>query len=107
MLNLNSGGSSKWISRMVFVIFCLTLLPSVLLGQANVGAGSIRGNVIDEKGEAVAGATLTITNQATSGVAHAESSSTGIYSSGALQPGIYTVQVEAKGFEAAHSSVEV
>lgn len=107
MLNLNSGGSSKRISRKVFVISCLTLLPSMVLGQASVGAGSIRGSVADEKGGAVAGATLTITNQATSGVAHAETSSTGIFSSGALQPGVYTVQVEAKGFEAAHSSVEV
>ena len=107
MLNLNCGAPSKWMSRMVFVISCLTLLPSVLLGQAPVGTGSIRGDVNDEKGEAVAGAKLTITNQSTSGIVQSETSATGIYSSGALQPGTYTVQVTAKGFEPAQVSAQV
>lgn len=107
MLNLNSGAPRNGISRMVFMISSLILLPSMLLAQAPIGTGSIRGSVSDEKGAAVAGAKLTFTNQATSGVVQWASSSTGIYSSGPLQPGTYTVQVAAKGFEPAEGSAQV
>lgn len=107
MLNLNSGASSNWIGRMIFVISCLTLLPGMLLAQAPAGTGSIRGTVSDDKGAAVAGAKVTITNQATAGAVQWETSATGLYSSGPLQPGTYVVQAEAKGFEPAHSSAQV
>lgn len=107
MLNLNTGGASYWISRTVLVISCLTLLPCMLQAQAPAGTGSIRGTVSDEKGAVIAGAKVTITNQATAAIVRWQSSATGIYSSGPLQPGAYRVLVEAKGFQPAQASAQV
>jgi hypothetical protein len=77
------------------------LATAVAPGQATSGTGSIRGIVSDPTGAGLAGAKVILTNKATAGVVERTTSSSGSYSSGPLQPGDYTLRVEAKGFQAA------
>lgn len=108
MLNLNSGTRGRRLCRMAFMAFFMTLLSSgVLLGQATVSTGSIRGTVTDPAGAAVSAAKVTVQNKSTAGVVEWKTSSEGIYSSGPLQAGSYTVRIEAKGFKTAEIPVSV
>ena len=79
----------------------LMLMSSRLLLAQSVGTGSIQGTVTDQSGAVFGGAKVTITNKATRSAIQLTSSSAGTYSSGPLQPGDYTVRVEAKGFKTA------
>ncbi len=98
--------SRSWrLGRPLGVLLSAMLLCFAALGQSTVGTGAIRGSVTDSTDAAVPGAKVTITNKATSGVVRVATSSTGMYSSGPLLPGRYSVRVEAKGFKTAEVSV--
>jgi hypothetical protein len=100
MLNFSSPALGRLLGRLALVSFCLTLVSStLLLAQSTVGTGSILGLVSDPTGAVVGGAKVTITNKATAAVIQLTSSSSGTYTSGPIQPGDYTVRVEAKGFK--------
>ena len=72
----------------------------MLLGQSTESTSAIRGSVSDQAGAGLAGATVIITNKATARVIRVVTSDTGRdFSSGPLQPGDYTVRVQAKGFK--------
>src|SRR5579864_972496 len=92
------SSSQRWVS-------VLTLLLVVNLGVAlqvfaqSTGTGSIQGTVTDQADAAKAGVQITITNQSTGAASHVMTSSAGVYSSGPIQPGNYTVRVESKGFK--------
>lgn len=88
------------------LIVAAFLVVSLLPAQT-VGTGSIVGMVTDPKGSAIAGAKVEITNNVSAGRIHVTSSSEGWYSSGPIQPGNYSVRVEAKGFNAAHLALAV
>ncbi len=60
---------------------------------------SIQGTVTDPSGAVVPGASVTVTNQATSVARTSKTSGSGFYSVTALPPGTYTVEVQAPGFE--------
>jgi hypothetical protein len=69
------------------------LLPS------QIRTGTITGRVTDSQGAAVPGAAVTATKAAT-GVARVfQSNETGNYSAPFLDPGLYVIEVEAKGFK--------
>jgi hypothetical protein len=90
------------------VASCVFLFFSVgMLAQSTPGTGAIRGVVTDQTGAAVAGASISITNNATGGKFVTSTSSSGDYSSGPLLPGYYTVQVTAKGFNPAELDAAV
>jgi len=61
--------------------------------------GRIIGNVHDQTGAAVAGATLTITDVQRGTVRSANTDGSGGYVVSNLQPGLYSVRAEAKGFK--------
>jgi hypothetical protein len=63
--------------------------------------------VSDPSGAVVVGAKTAITNIATGQVVNFTTNSSGAYNSGALVPGNYRVQVSAKGFSSAETSVTV
>jgi hypothetical protein len=63
------------------------------------GEGTITGTVTDTTGAVIADATLTATAIATNTSATRTTSKDGLYSIAPLEPGIYTVTVEAKGFK--------
>jgi Carboxypeptidase regulatory-like domain/TonB dependent receptor-like, beta-barrel len=75
--------------------------------QTTVSTGSIQGTVTDQTGAVVPGAKVTITGKATGRVISTGTSSAGIYSSGALIPGEYTVRVVAQGFRTASLNLTV
>src|SRR5579863_1393393 len=83
-----------------FFFFCLSILllaASPLRGQASYQA-QIRGLVSDQSGALVAGATVTITNDATSISQVAHTDEHGQYFFVGLRPDVYTLKVESKGF---------
>jgi hypothetical protein len=84
----------------------MMLLSSTLLGQTTVSNGSIAGTVTDSSGAVVAGAKVTMTGP-TGQVVHTTTNGSGLYSSGVLIPGVYSVRIEAKGFKAAQLSLDV
>ena len=84
---------------------CLSIgafLISVLAGPAPVSAqvlyGSIVGNVVDETGSAVPGATVTISAGGTGASREVVSDATGAFRFLTVQPGTYTVTVKVDGF---------
>ena len=87
-------------------ILCL-FGSSLLLAQTTISTGSINGTVTDPSGAVVSGAKVTITNKATGRAITATTSSSGLYASGALTPGDYTIRVQASGFKAAELTVTV
>jgi len=103
-MNLNSRTPGKRRSLLAWVIFGANLLQStLLLAQSTPGTAGIRGLVTDQNSAAVAGAAVKITNKTIGAVVQVATSSDGIYSSGPLVPGDYTVRIEAKGFRTAET----
>jgi len=69
---------------------------------------SLQGTVVDSKGGVVAGAKVTVTNEATDVNRETASSEQGFYRVSELPPGNYTITVEAPGFKRSVSNgVEV
>ena len=77
----------------------LAILFSLLAVSAYAQFGaSIQGTVVDTSGGAVAGATVTVTDQDTGAIKSSVTADTGFYRVSALVPGKYTITVEAAGF---------
>ncbi len=95
------------------LLVVITLLAAVLLGyqpawsQATVGTGSIQGTVTDPSDAIVANVQVTITNKATGQVLNTTTDSAGVYSSGSLTPGIYTVRVASPNFKMVETTYTV
>ncbi|MBV9267904.1 MAG: carboxypeptidase regulatory-like domain-containing protein, partial [Acidobacteriaceae bacterium] len=77
----------------------LLLCCSVVMAQRDLG--TITGTVTDPQGSAVANAKVTITNDATGVTSDTVTTDTGSFTRPALNPGTYTVTVEAPGFQRA------
>ncbi len=102
------GSRVGWASiRYVALAAVLLTAWSAVTAQTTVGTGSIIGVVNDPSGAVVGGASVTITNTATNLVIKVTSNSSGSYTSGALTPGDYRVQVSAKGFSTVNQTVPV
>jgi hypothetical protein len=87
----------------------IVLLSAVrpLSAQATVGTGSIVGTVSDPSAAVVTGAKVAITNLDTGQVIHLTTNSSGVFSSGALVPGNYQMQVSAQRFDSVDTPVTV
>ncbi len=75
-------------------LVCLTAAP--MLGQTST-QGSIGGTVFDATGALVSQATVTIHNDATNAEIHLTSDTSGGFKAPLLEPGTYTVTVDAPG----------
>jgi hypothetical protein len=88
-------------TRASLKLFCAALLAtlsaSLVLGQSD--RGTVTGTVTDSAGAAVPGASVTVTNTATNANSAAVTTSEGVYTIPALQPGVYRVRVEKSGFK--------
>jgi outer membrane receptor protein involved in Fe transport len=82
--------------RLVAFLVCVMVGSSVAMGQLT--RGTISGTVRDESGAAIAGAEVTITNNATNAAKTVSTDETGLYRVPALDPGVYTVSVTKDGF---------
>ncbi|HTW65606.1 MAG TPA: TonB-dependent receptor [Bryobacteraceae bacterium] len=69
--------------------------------------GSILGTVHDASGAVIAGCTVTVENQGTSARRSSTSDSKGGYAVENLEPGMYTVSMQAPGFQVATYSVQL
>ena len=91
--------SSIEVKSIVFAALLICLSTLTALGQ--VTTGSISGTASDPQGAVVAGATITVVNNTTGSERTTISNSAGTFDIQALQPGTYTVTVEATGFRKA------
>jgi hypothetical protein len=83
--------------KTLLVMFCMLVLPmSLLYGQAN---GSFAGTVSDKTGSVITGASVKVTSQATSISRDAKTDDTGHYTIPLLPVAVYTIHVEAQGFQ--------
>jgi Carboxypeptidase regulatory-like domain len=106
-MNLNRDGKKasrlithKIFHRLLLFIFAagLALAPSAW-GQAGSATGTVRGTVLDATGAVVPNAKVTIENLATGVAVTIVTSSDGTYQAPSLNPGTYSVGVEAPGFD--------
>ena len=82
----------------ILSIVCLVLAVSVpMLSQTTTGR--ILGTVSDQSGAGVAGATVVINDVQRGSSRILSTDASGIYAAPELQPGVYKVRVEAKGFK--------
>ena len=84
-------------SRLLLSAFTLLLFSASVHAQST--AGRILGTLTDQSGAAVSGATVTITDTQHGTSRTAVTDESGGYAAPDLQPGIYKIRVDAKGFK--------
>ncbi len=96
------------------LVVALSVLPLAgamgtlpLWSQATPTSGAIQGVITDASGAAVPNATVTITSNATNAVRTQKTDASGLYNSGALNPGTYTILISAPGFQQVKSTAQV
>ena len=87
-----------YVSKRFFIPFICSLISASAL-WAQSFHGGIRGSVTDSSGAAIAGASLTLTEQSTGIVRTASSEAGGGFSFPDLNPSTYTITVEKAGFK--------
>ena len=80
------------------VLVVLLAASGMAFGQAGA-TGTILGTVTDSTGAIIPNVKVTVTNTATNVAFHTVTSSAGDYNAPSLNPGIYSVSAEAKGFQ--------
>src|SRR5436305_13742717 len=85
--------------RKVSVMILLSLLVLAIQGYAQTITSSMFGRVVDQQGSAVPNATVTATESSKNITNTAKTNDQGEFSMASLQPGDYTVSVEAAGFK--------
>ncbi len=106
----NFSFSSRLNTRFGFltlIAMLLMLSSTLMLAQTTLSTGSIVGTVTDPSGAVVDGAKVVIVNTGTNQTVALASNSAGAFSTGALDPGSYKVQVSAKGFSTVSQIVQV
>ena len=83
----------------VWLVGLVLLFPSTARGQFD--AATVLGNLTDEQGAAVPGATVTLTNLATGIVATTVSEASGAYQFLNVRVGTYRIEAELQGFSKA------
>lgn len=78
-------------------VLIAALMPATTWGQ--VPTGRMEGTVQDSSGALIPSAKLTVRNERTQTLLRAEADSEGFYVFPSLQPSIYTLTVEARGFK--------
>ena len=88
----------KKFTKIFMVGLALVLFQTAIYAQTT---GSLSGTVADPSGAVVPGATVTLVNTATGAERKTVASSSGTFDFQALQPGNYSISVEATGFKKA------
>src|SRR2546422_4312763 len=87
----------KWFCGICGLLFCLAL-TSTVWGQAEITTGTVQGDVADEKGGTVRGATAEIKNLDTNFSRTQTTTADGHFAFLLLPPGRYTLTVSKQGF---------
>src|SRR6266852_2851932 len=93
----NISREGKPMTKSCMVSLCILLLS--LSAMAQIQNGQFTGTVTDSTGAALAGAKVTVTNQATNLSVTTTTNGTGEYSAKELPVGVYKITVEAGGFK--------
>jgi len=98
MRNFSSkvGTVAKSLGLMLSLLLAVGLMPGFATGQ--VLYGSLVGNVADQNGAVLSGATVTITNKATGQTRETTTNSNGEYSIINVLPGDYDLKITKQGF---------
>ena len=90
---------AQFLSQILSLMVCtLMLAASASRLSAQIATGRITGRVTDATGAVIAGATVTIAGEATGVAQTVQSSASGDYVFEAVNPGSYTLKVQAPGF---------
>ena len=92
---------------MALIVLLITPGSIVALGQASSSTAELRGQVTDNTGAVIPGATITVTDAAKGAGRTATTDSQGNYVFIGLLPSTYSVKVEAKGFGSNTTKVEL
>ncbi len=97
---------SQLLGNTCVAVFAVSCLGAILMGWAPRAAaqglfGTISGVVMDSSGAVVPGATVTVKNVSTNVTMSRTTNEAGLYNATSLNPGVYNVQAEAKGFKTA------
>src|SRR6266849_436215 len=106
---MKSSGLESFILRYCLTFLAILLLASGAFAQSTTD-GVIGGLVTDQSGAVVPGAYVTALNIGTGGTSTVTTDGVGRYSVAHLQPGLYSLEVTAKGlagFKATNITVEV
>lgn len=95
-LSSKVGTAVKSAGLMLALLFTAGLMPG--LASAQVLYGSLVGNIADQNGAVIAGATVTITNKATGQTREAMTNSDGEFSIINVLPGEYDLKASKQGF---------
>jgi Carboxypeptidase regulatory-like domain len=90
--------------KFTFSVMALGVILSCLIAIYAQTTGSMSGTITDPNGAIVAGATVTLKNDATGYERRATTNDKGGFAFTSLQPGIYSVTVENSGFKKAIAS---
>jgi hypothetical protein len=85
--------------RLLPILSLLSLLFLPFRLPAQIDTGEITGTIRDSSGKVIAGAQVTLTNEATAASVVVESTSTGTYVFDAVKPGTYSIEASAPNFE--------
>ena len=88
---------SHFQSRAFFLVLCVIGLSISAISQDF--RATLTGQVADPSGSVIPNATIRITNNATNEVKEVRTNNSGTYAAPYLNPGEYTVQITANGFE--------
>src|SRR3984893_11753795 len=89
-------------------VLCVCVLTVCVASSFAQFKASLQGTVMDAGQAAIAGAKVTVTNEASGATRETETSDQGFYRVSELPPGKYTVKVNATGFkESVSNSIEV
>jgi len=83
---------------LTFLVLLLLLSATPALAQVDVATATLKGTITDPQGALVAGASVTATSVDRGLKRTATSDSDGEYSIALLPPGVYRVEIEARGF---------
>ena len=86
-------------SRLAAALLCVAAFVFPAIAQSN--RGTIVGTVTDQNGAAIKDAKVTATNTATGNAHEATTSDEGTFTIPALEPGNYSIKIEASGFQTA------
>ena len=84
---------------MKFAFSLMTLCLLAVIAAAQVSTGTLVGTVVDQNGGSVAGATVEVTDTATSKLRTVQASTDGTFNVPQLDVGTYIVKVTAQGFK--------
>jgi|GEM_PF-5028696 len=82
----------------LLVALILAIRVEVVFPQASISMSELRGQVTDQNGAAVGGATITVTDQSKGTTRTVRSDESGLYVFLSLPPGVYSMKLEATGF---------